>query len=445
MAKETILVADDSSAMRHFLADGILAPEGYHTLKASNGREALRMAAHHKPDLMLLDFNMPELNGMQVLKHMAVRKLQIASIFMTAHGDEGIAIDAFRLGVRDYLIKPFEPTELLDAIERSLETVRLQRKNKKLLRDLKRHNLYLNRRIDELKMLQSIGHSIADNLSVDYLKQRMIGAAAYLTNSEEGLLYLYRDGQLVCQVHKLRGDNRPHLVDDVRDDPLALLAIQGEKLEITSRDDAPTGNETRPVEAMAMPMMVGKRCIGAIVVKNYSVTAHTYNAHDIMLLKSLADYAAIALDREPMPTMKLPDLHSLNAQQQKMQDNRIFISYSRVDFDDFVKPLVQRLEQEGFETWLDQAGISGGQDWLEEINYALGDCQYLIVCVSPDALQSNYVKMEYRYFIYEEKPILPLICRPVRNLPAELRSIQHMHFADLNRVVATLQRMMDSE
>ncbi len=95
----------------------------------------------------------------------------------------------------------------------------------------------------------------------------------------------------------------------------------------------------------------------------------------------------------------------------------IFVSYSREDWADYVEPLVNRLHQAGFSVWVDQQLIQGGQDWLDEINQALEKSDCLVLCVSPAALASKYVKIEYRYFLTEDKPIIPLICRPAQ-LPA---------------------------
>lgn len=429
MQKETILVADDNDDMRHIIADGILGSNGYNTITAANGRETLQMVYKHRPDLLLLDFHMPQLNGVQVLEHLANRNFEIPAIFMTAHGDEWTAVDVMRLGVRDYLIKPFLPDELLDVVDRCLEQVRAERENEILLNELRAANFYLRRRMDELEILQSI----TEGLSEGYLKRRMVETACLLTDSEEALLYLYQGGKLICQAHKSPDADIAYVSNDVRDDPLAMKTIREQKLEIVSQE-----GDTW-LDALAMPILQGKQCIGAIVIKNYSSKRAPYNAQDSLLMKSLANYAATAIDREPMRTMELPELHIANLARPKKKRKRIFVSYSREDYREYVKPLVDRLKLSGFEVWLDQDVIGGGQDWLEEINFALSDCHCLIACISPTAIQSKYVKMEYRYFIQEDKPILPVMCRPTPNLPAELRAIQHLPYNDMAQVVDTLR------
>ena len=101
---------------------------------------------------------------------------------------------------------------------------------------------------------------------------------------------------------------------------------------------------------------------------------------------------------------------------------------------------MNRLHRAGFGVWVDQQLIRGGQDWLDEINQALKNSDCLVLCMSPEALDSKYVKIEYRYFLTEDKPIIPLLCRPAP-LPAELRPIQHIPYAELDTLIARLKAL----
>ncbi len=116
----------------------------------------------------------------------------------------------------------------------------------------------------------------------------------------------------------------------------------------------------------------------------------------------------------------------------------IFISYSRRDWESHVRPLVENLRQAGFFVWVDQHLLQGGQDWRDEINQALDQCTRMILCVSPDALESKYVRLEYRYFLDENKPIIPVICRETKLLP-ELRPLQWIAY-DMEALVQLLGR-----
>lgn len=126
------------------------------------------------------------------------------------------------------------------------------------------------------------------------------------------------------------------------------------------------------------------------------------------------------------------------AKQQTVQRRPIFISYSRRDWTDFVEPLVQRLREAGIDHWIDQELIEGSDDWLDEINKALKIASAVLVCVSPDALQSRYVKMEYRYAFNNGKRLYPLMLRP-SELPAELQIIHYYDYAQLDDLIKLLQ------
>ena len=119
-----------------------------------------------------------------------------------------------------------------------------------------------------------------------------------------------------------------------------------------------------------------------------------------------------------------------------LSPDSIFISYSRHDWESHVRPLVEHLRAAGFQVWVDQHLLQGGQDWMDEINHALDVCGRMILCLSPEALESKYVRMEYRYFIEENKPIIPVMCRETRLL-AELRGLQWLPY-DLDALLPLL-------
>lgn len=136
MANEKILVVDDNPEIVRFLKQYILIPLGYNVITACDGQAGLEAALSAKPDLVMLDLNMPRMSGLQML--VALRKTECTCpvIFMTVHGSENIAVEVFRLGVRDYLIKPFTVDEVRDTIDRALNEVRLAREKEALARNL---------------------------------------------------------------------------------------------------------------------------------------------------------------------------------------------------------------------------------------------------------------------------------------------------------------------
>lgn len=136
MANETILIVDDSAEIISFLKRNALQPLGYTLLTALNGRAGLEMALEHNPDLILLDMSMPQMTGLEMLQALRQTLCTSPVIFMTMFGSESIVVEAFRLGVRDYLPKPFTVDEVQEAVERALREARLAHERDELLREL---------------------------------------------------------------------------------------------------------------------------------------------------------------------------------------------------------------------------------------------------------------------------------------------------------------------
>lgn len=114
MGKINILVADDEIRIRKLLSD-FLKKEGYSVIEAENGEEALEKFASNKIHLVILDVMMPKMDGWETLTQ--IRKLSTLPVIMlTAKGEEYYQLNSFRLGVDDYVQKPFSPGVLMARI-----------------------------------------------------------------------------------------------------------------------------------------------------------------------------------------------------------------------------------------------------------------------------------------------------------------------------------------
>jgi len=98
--------------------------------------------------------------------------------------------------------------------------------------------------------------------------------------------------------------------------------------------------------------------------------------------------------------------------------------------------MVQDLGQDSQDVWIDQDYIVGGDDWMDAIGDALEVCDSLLLVLSPQALTSEYVKMEYRHFFRQEKPIIPILCQHLEKLPFELASLHYLDFTSGARAQA---------
>lgn len=111
-----ILIVDDDllgSRMMHFL----LSEQGYQVETVDNARGALAMVERQPPDLMLLDVNLPQLNGFEIYQRLRERDFDFPVIFVTAKGELEDRLQGLNMGADDYICKPFQPAELTARVE----------------------------------------------------------------------------------------------------------------------------------------------------------------------------------------------------------------------------------------------------------------------------------------------------------------------------------------
>ncbi len=107
---------------------------------------------------------------------------------------------------------------------------------------------------------------------------------------------------------------------------------------------------------------------------------------------------------------------------------RVFISYARADSTAFVDRLERDLKAQHFVPWVDRHGLEGGQEWMEIIQQAIDECHALAVVLSPAAVQSRFVRIEYRYADEIGKLVIPLRYLPTPTTPMDLRILQWVDF-----------------
>ena len=124
-----ILIAEDDESMQNSLSF-ILEDEGYKVSTAFNGDEAIEIIYNcintNKPvDLLITDIQMPEKNGLELIKQLIESKIKIAKIVITGHGDKDLLINLIRLGCDDFLAKPFEPDEVCQKVSEVISKYKL--------------------------------------------------------------------------------------------------------------------------------------------------------------------------------------------------------------------------------------------------------------------------------------------------------------------------------
>ncbi len=117
MAKN-ILICDDAAFMRMMIKD-ILTKNGYNVVgEAENGARAVEKYAELKPDLVLMDITMPEMDGIQALKKIKAADSSAMVIMCSAMGQQAMVIEAIQGGAKDFIVKPFQAERVLEAVKK---------------------------------------------------------------------------------------------------------------------------------------------------------------------------------------------------------------------------------------------------------------------------------------------------------------------------------------
>ncbi len=300
MERETILVVDDNREIVSALTD-VLESKGYVILSAFNGRTGLRLALEKRPDLILLDWNLPQLSGYQVLQELRERGDETPVVLMTIHGSESVAVQAFRMGIRDYIRKPLRVPEILSAIERALTEDRLRREKERISRQLAEANRQLEQRLLELTTLQAIGQSVTSTLDLDEVLGRVVEAACYFSDARESNLFLIEEEEdaLVLYAHHGVERDRPlRLRLKYSSSPLRQAIETGKPLSLTSKAagySIKLKTDYLVTSLLYVPLYIQERPLGVLGVSD-KLGGKAFTPEDARLLTSLGSYTAIAIE-----------------------------------------------------------------------------------------------------------------------------------------------------
>ncbi|MBF0194869.1 MAG: response regulator [Magnetococcales bacterium] len=163
----SILVADDSKSIRIHL-NNLLTRYGYKVLLAEDGRTALRMVAEQRVDLIISDYQMPNMDGLKMVKKLRTRysRDEIAVIGLSSADDHDLAVRFIKTGANDYLTKPYRPEELLCRVFQNIDIIE---RRKELGSLMERHKSILTHALDAIITTDDVGAVIDYNPAAEKL------------------------------------------------------------------------------------------------------------------------------------------------------------------------------------------------------------------------------------------------------------------------------------
>ena len=290
----TILVTDDNEEIAYYLVKKLLPSFGYKTLRARTGKEGLEMIRQFRPDLALLDLQLPDMDGLDILRELAKENHTVPAILMTAHGSEQVAVDAFRLGVQDYFSKPVDPERLQKVINRILGQRNIEKEKVKLTSQLEEQVAWLT-------TLSRVGQSLTSTLDPDEVLKRIVEAGVYLTRAEEGFLALIdrKSDQLYLRASKNIDEQRTRTMQLlIKDSMIGEVVKKGKPLRISASTEnlflkLSTGYLVASI--LHVPILSRGKTLGVLSVDHRQNPNH-FLSKDEAMLTSLADFAAIAIE-----------------------------------------------------------------------------------------------------------------------------------------------------
>ncbi|MBN2010454.1 sigma-54-dependent Fis family transcriptional regulator [candidate division KSB1 bacterium] len=158
--QKKILIIDDDPQIRMLLKDRLEAND-YAVIQAENSVTGLELTKTDPPDLLLLDLQMPEMDGMEVLQHIRQQALDVPVVIMTAFGSIERAMDALKLGAYDFLPKPCKPDHIMMVVKNAIERKEMQEQNQYLRQEIERQYHMVIGESDAMRHVMDLARSVA--------------------------------------------------------------------------------------------------------------------------------------------------------------------------------------------------------------------------------------------------------------------------------------------
>ena len=294
--QDRVLLIDRDPEERAALVEAALLPAGYAVEAFGDAAEALARLRSDFPDVIVLDLHLGALSGRDVLVALNARGADVPVILLVDEGAERQALQAFRLGAMDYLVRPVREAELVQTVERALKAVRLRRDRETLLEEVRRAARQSERHLRDLSTLMSVGKALTSLRGLDNIFAAVARAAAEVTGAEASGLLLRDEasGRVILRSgHQLPPELAARTGQPVEDSLAALVMSSGETYVGAGEGLRRFNPLHRAATAVIYaPLAVQGTPVGLLWVANED---GPFLPHMADLMTALADYATIAI------------------------------------------------------------------------------------------------------------------------------------------------------
>ncbi|NDJ52873.1 MAG: response regulator [Chloroflexi bacterium] len=330
--KDKVLIIDHDPDERATLVETALIPFGYDVKQTGDGGSAITLVGAEQPDVIVLDLHLEGLAGSDVLAAIQAQAMDIPVIVLANEGREDDALHAFRLGAKDYLVRPIRETELIQSIERALKEIRLRRERESLVGEVRQAGKSAQQRLQELQTLMSIGKSVTALRNLDEIFERVGRAAIQLTQAEATGLILKEDqsSKLILQSGRNLSRALQEKIGEAIEDDLAQLVMTSGEAYIGSGKGL---EKFKPAQEGAnaviyAPLLINERPVGILWVANTRLVFEDFMKE---LVTALADYAAIAIVNARLFKTMQERSQQLEAANQALRDKGIEVVTTPTD------------------------------------------------------------------------------------------------------------------
>lgn len=286
MPDERILVAEDEAEVLDMCVRA-LSREGYVVSAAHSGMEAIEMVKSASFDLLLTDIKMPGLSGLQAYREIKRQVPDIIGVAITGYGSVETAIEALKLGMEDFILKPFSLDDLRAAVTKALDKARLERENT---------------RLKALIPLFEVSKALVGVTDLDALLAQVLKVAVRDTRSDLAVLMLRNPNSGELEVRAVNAPSPAELnaAAFALDPDLGRRALEGDGAVLWPGSEGESfftaaGNTANPAVGVVVPLIVRTERTGVLGVARLLV-GESYSEGDVEFLSVLTSQAATAIE-----------------------------------------------------------------------------------------------------------------------------------------------------